>query len=303
MPYMKPNNTPLYVNKNSNHPPAIIKNIPLSINRRLSDISSDKETFDKHTDLYQKALDECGYQHKLEYEHPANNNNSMKERHRKIIWYNPPFNISVKTNIGKLFLKLVDSEFPTKHALHKIFNRNTIKISYSCCTNIKNTISAHNAHVLNKSTPEEDNPRTCNCRNANQCPLGGECLLKSIVYQATVVTTNTGLTNTYVGLTESAFKTRYANHKASFTHRNKKNSTELSKYIWQLKDSGSDFSITWKVLKRTKSYSNSTNSCSLCNWEKYFIITKPTLATLNKRNELVSACRHRAKYSLKNFIT
>ena len=89
----------------------------------------------------------------------------------------------------------------------------------------------------------------------------------------------------------------------SFTHRNKKNSTELSKYIWQLKVSGSDFSITWKVLKRTKSYSNSTNSCSLCNWEKYFIITKPTLATLNKRNELVTACRHRAKYSLKNFIT
>ena len=198
---------------------------------------------------------------------------------------------------------MVDSEFPTKHALHKIFNRNTIKISYSCCTNIKNTISAHNAHVLNKSTPEEDNPRTCNCRNANQCPLGGECFLKSIVYQATVVTTNTGITNTYVGLTESTFKTRYANHKASFTHRNKKNSTELSKYIWQLKDSGSDFGITWKVLKRTKSYSNSTNSCSLCNWEKYFIITKPTLATLNKRNELVTACRHRAKYSFKNFIT
>ena len=152
MPYMKPNNTPLYVNKNTNHPPAIIKNIPLSVNRRLSDISSDKETFDKRTDLYQKALDECGYQHKLEYEHLANNNNSMRERN--LIWYNPPFNISVKTNIGKLFLKLVDRAFPTKHALHKIFNRNTIKISYSCCTNIKNTISAHNAHVLNKPTPQ-----------------------------------------------------------------------------------------------------------------------------------------------------
>ena len=34
-PYVKPNNVPLYVNKNSNHPPSIIKNIPLSINRRL----------------------------------------------------------------------------------------------------------------------------------------------------------------------------------------------------------------------------------------------------------------------------
>ena len=46
--------------------------------------------------------------------------------------------------------------------------------------------------------------------------------MKSIVYQATVVTTNTGLTKIYVGLTESAFKTRYANHKASFTHRNRR---------------------------------------------------------------------------------
>ena len=53
----------------------------------------------------------------------------------------------------------------------------------------------------------------------------------------------------------------------------------------------------------TKTYSNSTNSCSLCNWKNYFIITKPTLATLNKRNELVTACRHRIKYNLKNFIT
>ena len=35
-PYMKPNNRPLYVNKKSNHPPAIIKNIPEGINKRLS---------------------------------------------------------------------------------------------------------------------------------------------------------------------------------------------------------------------------------------------------------------------------
>ena len=37
MPYNKPNNIPLYVNKKSNHPPHIISNIPQSINRRLSE--------------------------------------------------------------------------------------------------------------------------------------------------------------------------------------------------------------------------------------------------------------------------
>jgi hypothetical protein len=33
-------------------------------------------------------------------------------------------------------------------------------------------------------------------------------------------------------------------------------------------------------------------------WEKYFIICKPKMATLNKRNELVSACRHNKKFLL-----
>ena len=31
-PYMKPGNTPLYINRKSNHPPLIIKNIPDAIN-------------------------------------------------------------------------------------------------------------------------------------------------------------------------------------------------------------------------------------------------------------------------------
>ena len=42
-PYMKPNNTPLYVHKQSNHPPNIFKNITESFNRRLSNISSNEK--------------------------------------------------------------------------------------------------------------------------------------------------------------------------------------------------------------------------------------------------------------------
>ena len=38
-PYLKPNNPVLYVHKDSNHPPQILKNIPASINKRLSEIS------------------------------------------------------------------------------------------------------------------------------------------------------------------------------------------------------------------------------------------------------------------------
>ena len=51
-PYMKPNNTRLYVHKQSSHPPNIIKNIPENINQRLSAISSNKNIFNQATKLY-----------------------------------------------------------------------------------------------------------------------------------------------------------------------------------------------------------------------------------------------------------
>ena len=36
-------------------------------------------------------------------------------------------------------------------------------------------------------------------------------------------------------------------------------------------------------------------------WEKYFVICRPEPVTLNKRNELVTSCRHAKKFLLKNF--
>ena len=57
MPYTKPGNNPLYVNKKSSHPPRIIENIPKNINRRLSEISIDEDYFNKAARLYKKVLD------------------------------------------------------------------------------------------------------------------------------------------------------------------------------------------------------------------------------------------------------
>ena len=48
-PFMKPNDNPVYVNKNSNHPPSIIKNIPAAVNRRLSNISANENVFAEAT--------------------------------------------------------------------------------------------------------------------------------------------------------------------------------------------------------------------------------------------------------------
>ena len=188
MPFNKPNNIPLYINKKSNHPPRIISNIPLSINRRLSEISYDKESFDKAAPIYQKAFDNSGYKHLLTFSSHISTQTShsrRKNRKRDSIWYYPPFSKNVSTNIGLTFLKLLDTEFIEEHVLHKIFKRNTVKISYSCMPNLKQNIDGHNKSILhNRMVP----PRPCNCRVKTECPLSGNCLKGSVVYQATVST-------------------------------------------------------------------------------------------------------------------
>ena len=67
-PYSKPNNTLNYVNKQSNHPPTVLKNIPCSIDKRLSNNSSDITIFNNATPQYQTALTNAGCNHQLKYE-------------------------------------------------------------------------------------------------------------------------------------------------------------------------------------------------------------------------------------------
>ena len=45
-PYMKDNDKPVYVHSKSNHPPNVLKNIPMGVNNRLNRISSNKAVFD-----------------------------------------------------------------------------------------------------------------------------------------------------------------------------------------------------------------------------------------------------------------
>ena len=302
MAYTKPGNIPLYVNRKSNHPPRIIENIPKSINKRLSEISIDEYSFHQAAPLYQKALDDSGYNHRLTFTPNVTQslNPTRRNRHRNIIWYNPPFSKNVATNVGRTFLKILDEEFPDNHVFRKIFNRNTVKISYSCMPNLKQKIDGSNKSILQKTTAPST-LKACNCRRPADCPMSGDCLKSSVVYQATVTTEDSRPTQTYVGLTETSFKARFANHKSSFNDPSKRLSTELSKHVWSLKEANQKFKITWKILKQTSPFSPISNRCNLCLWEKYFIICRPELATLNKRNELVTSCRHANKFLLKNF--
>ena len=54
--YRKPDNPPASINNCSNHPPTIIKQLPKSISKRLFDLSSNEEIFEKTTPAYSDAL-------------------------------------------------------------------------------------------------------------------------------------------------------------------------------------------------------------------------------------------------------
>jgi hypothetical protein len=297
-PYNKPGNTPLYVHANSNHPPQVLRNILLTVNKRLSAISSNEENFKRTTGIYQKALQDSGYNYELKYTNTTSTQ-KKKTRKRNITWYNPPYNKSVKTNIGRAFLDIIKTSFPPSHILHKIFNKNTVKLSYSCTTNMENLISTANKNKLQRV----DNPcqqqqpqKACNCRVANTCPLNGNCLDNNIIYQATVKTQTD--THTYIGLAETSFKARYRNHVSSFNNERYRNSTELSKHVWNLKDQNIEHNITWTIVKHARPYNPISKHCDLCLTEKFFIICRSNMCSLNKRNELASSCRHRFKHSL-----
>ena len=130
-PFHNTNQETNYIHVESDHPLQIIKKIPRSAEKRLSRLSSTKEIFENSKDCYEQRLRQCGYNEKLDYTE-ENNKTNQKSRKRDILWFNPPYSKSVKTNVGKLFLRLINKHFPPTHKYRKIINRNTIKISYSC---------------------------------------------------------------------------------------------------------------------------------------------------------------------------
>ena len=66
------------------------------------------------------------------------------------------------------------------------------------------------------------------------CPMDGKCNNQNMIYQAEVTTPTSR--ETYIGLCDTTFKLRYRNHVCSFKNERYKHATELSKYIWSLKD-------------------------------------------------------------------
>ena len=272
-PYRKPNNQPLYINAKSNHPPNIIKQLPDSISRRISDNSCNEDEFNKAMTEYDTALKSNGHTKPLTHNKHRQTTRPRRTLQRNIIWYNPPFSNNVQTNIGKTFLRLVSKHFLKHHEYHSLYNKNNVKVSYSCMENMGSIINKHNKKVLSNNNNHDNNESLCNCRSKEECPLNNNCLSSSIIYNAQITTTDNKTTpKNYIGLTEGTFKQRFNQHKVTFRHRKYTNSTELSKYIWQLKDNSVNFNIKWSIIARARPYNNTTKRCDLCLTEKLMII-------------------------------
>ena len=152
-PYNKPDNNLLCINILSNHPPDIIKNLPAHISKRINTLSADETTFSKSKDFYNNSLVESGFKHKITFQKQQNTATvtiNTKNGKRKIIWFNPTFSLNVSRNIGKKFFSLLGKHFQKTNQLHKLFNRNNVKVSYSSLPNFKSVINGHNKNILNK---------------------------------------------------------------------------------------------------------------------------------------------------------
>ena len=196
---------------------------------------------------YQEALNNAGYDYKLEYKPTKPTDKRTRCHKRNTLYFNPPWAMNIKTNVGASFLKLLDKHFPKHHPLHKILNRHNVKVSYRNTPNIKQIISAHNKKILKEEEKQAD-PK-CNCKDKELCPLNGKCQDQNIIYQATIVTNQPEPeTHTYVGLTATKFKARLSNHETSFNNGKHRNATTLSNFIWNLKEKDIEYSLKWKKL-------------------------------------------------------
>ena len=71
---------------------------------------------------------------------------------------------------------------------------------------------------------------------------GKHCIYKAVVSEPSKPD------NKYFGISETSFKDRFRNHTRDFCHKKYVNSTELSKYMWKLKDEKITANLKWNIM-------------------------------------------------------
>ena len=123
----------------------------------------------------------------------------------------------------KDFLSLIEKHFGKDKNLRPLFNKKNVKVSYSCGRNIGHNIKGHTNKILQihrekgKSKERQGHvmEKLCNCPRGKECPLGGECCSRNMIYKATVNVLGRGQFF-YIGQTSTTFKARLGNHMSDF---------------------------------------------------------------------------------------
>ena len=118
--------------------------------------------------------------------------------------------------------------------------------------NMKNISNTHNKKIINP--PKDNIVRTCNCIRKHQCPLDRKCLANNVLYQTSITTSEENLkAKIYYGVSETAFKLRYANNKKTFNNIKYQTDTELSNEYWNIISANKTSYISWEILGTHKS--------------------------------------------------
>ena len=200
------------------------------ISNRISENSSHENHYDKAAPDYDMALKNSGFNENVTYIPSPSKRQNLR---RQIIWFNHLYSANVKTNVGKIFVRLVDKHFPRHHKSYKLF-----ELSCSRMPNMNNIIRKHSSKIMKSSALSTT--ETCNCHRKIECSVDGNCLSECLIYKASVSAT----TNKYYYRTcKNDFKERYSNHKCSFRNKSHEKNTEFSKYVWELKEKDINYFI------------------------------------------------------------
>ena len=103
-PFLTTDQYPSYINVNSNHPKAIIKQVPNAVKMRIRRLSANEKIFQESSKIYEEVFKNSGFSEEFTYQeenipneqffyiNKENTKYSKKNRKRIIIWfYHPTF--------------------------------------------------------------------------------------------------------------------------------------------------------------------------------------------------------------------
>ena len=124
-------------------------------------------------------------------------------------------------------------------------------------------------------------------------------LMANIVYKA-VLSAPSKSGKKYFGIAETSFKDRFRSHTRDFCHKKYVSSTELSKYMWKLKDQKITASIKWNIMSVVHGTPKGS-VYKLCLTEKFWLLKRSNDEhLLNKKSEFISNCGYENKLLVKS---